>query len=98
MNPFFVEFFALHHIALYLTRKGNSSSFKKEITLPVYLCKTLKCTCVHNFVKTLRNYTNLFMSSFFLFRRNGFCLWLSKVAFVLFWGVVSQCFFFPSHF
>ena len=35
------------------------------VTMPVYLCKSLQCTFVHNFVKTLRNYTNLFMSSFF---------------------------------
>lgn len=38
------------------------------VTMPVYLCKTLQCTYVHNFVKTLRNYTNLFMSSFFVCR------------------------------
>lgn len=41
---------------------------RNAVTMPVYLCKSLQCTYVHNFVKTLRNYTNLFMSSFFLFR------------------------------
>lgn len=43
----------------------ETACLRDAVTMPVYLCKSLQCTYVHNFVKTLRNYTNLFMSSFF---------------------------------
>lgn len=41
----------------------DTTSLNSIFTLPVYVYETnnLKCTCVHNSVKTLKNYTNLFM-------------------------------------
>lgn len=51
-------------------RERDTTSLNSISTLPVYLyvkIKSLKCTCVHNSVKTLRNYTNLFMFKRFFF-------------------------------
>lgn len=52
--------------SVHLNTESQRLVSENAVTVPVYLCISLQCTYVHNFVKTLRNYTNLFMSSFFM--------------------------------
>ena len=95
------------------------SCFRNAVTMPVYLCKSLQCTHVNTFVKkkyekkkktkqkkkTLRNYTNLFMSSFFYVEKNWFLItviqsgiyYKSFFIFFFFFGHYFDRFFFFSY-